>query len=352
MEQGEGVRGTMVEPTISVIVPVRSAGRDFRKCMRAIAGADPPPTEVIVVADGDEDGSRRGGEECRARVVRMGRCCGPARARNQGARVAGSDILFFIDADVTIRPDAVGQVAAIFEREPHLAALFGSYDDAPSGRNFLSQYKNLLHHYVHQTSSEDASTFWAACGAIRRDVFMSVGGFDERYVQPSIEDLELGWRLTQAGYAIRLCKSLQVTHAKCWSAASLLRSDFFHRALPWTELILQDRRFINDLNLRLSSRFSVALVHGLSLTLIASWWAPHLMVVGSLLIVGLLVLNAPVYSFFRRKRGWWFAVRAVPWHWFYHLYCGFAFAVGTAAYLARGLTNATETRSPAENRRS
>jgi hypothetical protein len=38
-----------------------------------------------------------------------------------------------------------------------------------------------MHHCVHQSGREKASTFWAGCGAIRREVFMPAGGFDEGY---------------------------------------------------------------------------------------------------------------------------------------------------------------------------
>jgi GT2 family glycosyltransferase len=247
--------------------------------------------------------------------------------------MAQGDILFFLDADVAVYPDVIGQVAAAFRREPELAALFGSYDDAPAATNFLAQYKNLFHHYVHQTACEEASTFWAACGAIRREVFQSLGGFDERYRQPSIEDIELGYRLKRAGYRIRLCKALQVKHLKRWSVVSLLRSDFFRRALPWTDLILRDRRFISDLNLRLSSRVSVMLTYGLLGAFVGSWrWAGSLALAGALILL-LLALNAPVYRFFWRKRGLRFAVQTIPWHWFYFFYSGLAFVIGVARYL-------------------
>lgn len=122
----------------------------------------------------------------------------------------------------------------LFSRELDLAALIGSYDDAPGATNFLSQYRNLLHHYVHQTGNEEASTFWGACGAVRREVFLAMGGFDESYRQASIEDIELGYRLKRAGLKILLCKALQVKHLKRWEAGSLLKADFCYRALPWT----------------------------------------------------------------------------------------------------------------------
>jgi GT2 family glycosyltransferase len=312
---------------------VHNGGENFRKCLSSLAKAAPLPSEVIVVADGDTDGSWHLAEESGAQVLRLLSPEGPARARNRGARMAQGDILFFLDADVAVFPDVIGQVAAVFRREPELAAVFGSYDDAPAATNFLSQYKNLFHHYVHQTANEEASTFFGACGAIRRDVFLALGGYDERYRQPAIEDIELGYRLKQAGHRIRLCKTLQVKHLKPWAVVSLLKADFFHRAVPWTDLILRDRQFISDLNLRLSSRASVTLTYGLLGALVATrWWPGSLALAGALILV-LLALNAPLYRFFWRKRGGRFAVQTIPWHWFYYFYSGLAFAIGIVRYL-------------------
>jgi len=319
--------------TISVIIPVHNGGENFRKCLSSLAKAVPLPSEVIVVADGDTDGSWHLAEEFGAQVLRLPSPEGPARARNRGARMAQGDILFFLDADVAVCPDVIGQVVAAFRREPELTALFGSYDDAPAAINFLSQYKNLFHHYVHQTACEETSTFWGACGVIRREVFQTLGGFDERYRQPSIEDIELGYRLKRAGHRIWLCKALQVKHLKHWSVVSLLKSDFFQRALPWTELILRDRRFINDLNLRYSGRVSVMLTYGLLGALLGAWRWPSSLVIAGALILSLLALNAPLYRFFRRKRGLHFAVQTVLWHWFYYFYSGLAFGIGVARYL-------------------
>jgi glycosyltransferase involved in cell wall biosynthesis len=317
---------------LSVIIPVRDGGLAFRRCLQGITQASPSSTEIIVVEDGDTDGSWRVGKEYGAKVLRIPKPQGPARARNLGAQEAQGDILLFIDADVVIHPDAIRKVEATFRNDPQLAALFGSYDDEPEENNFLSQYKNLFHHYVHQISQEEASTFWSGCGAIRRKVFLELGGFDESYRKPCIEDIELGYRLKHAGYRIRLSKELQVKHLKRWNVLSLLKSDFLDRALPWTELILRDRSFINDLNLQKSSRLSVMLTYGILAALVGGYgWSGSFAVAGTLALL-LIIIGLPMYRFFLRKRGFWFMIGTIPWHWFYYFYCGLAFVIGFAHF--------------------
>ena len=319
-------------PSVSVIVPVHNGGSGFARCLASLRAAEPPPEEIIVVADGDADGSWRLAEELGVEVLRIPTSGGPSRARNLGARKARGAILFFVDADVTIQRDAVSRIASLFEKDPDLTAAIGSYDDAPGETNFLSQYKNLFHHYVHQTSKPEASTFWGACGAIRREIFLSMGGFNEEYHPPSVEDIELGYRLKRAGFKIRLAKELQIKHLKRWDIASLVKTDFFHRALPWTRLILNGGGFINDLNIKTTSRVSVITVYVLLFTLLGALYLPGLLFFSALSIVVLLGLNWDLYRFFRKKRGIAFAAKTVPWHWFYLLYSGFAFAIGLASW--------------------
>ena len=315
--------------TIAVIVPVYNGGEKFRASLDSIRHAVPPPDELIVVGDGDTDGSSQYAEAAGISVHRFPAPGGPGRARNLGASRAKSDILFFIDADVTVPENIIRQVRGIFTQYAEVTAVIGSYDDQPNETNFLSQYRNLLHHYVHQNGREEASTFWGACGAIRRDVFLAVGGFNETYIKPSIEDIELGYRLKKAGHMIRLCKSLQVKHWKRWTVASMIQADFFQRALPWTQLIHRNRGFVNDLNIDVSGRASVMLTFGLLGALLLSPWQPLLLVAAAVMGLTLFILNVRLYRFFLEKRGLRFAVLTIPWHWFYFVYSGAAFAAGT-----------------------
>ncbi|MEL6260489.1 MAG: glycosyltransferase [Cyanobacteria bacterium J06626_6] len=321
-------------PQLSIVIPVYNGGESFQKCLDSVRhwGAS---SEVIVVADGDSDGSWKLAEDYGCRVIRLPASGGPARARNVGARAATGSIVLFIDADVELRPTTVLRTICAFQQHSEIAALIGSYDDAPGAENFLSQYKNLFHHYTHQGAREEASTFWGACGAIRKSVFLELGGFDESYRRPCIEDIELGYRIRQAGYGIRLCKHIQVKHLKHWTFLSLLRAEVFYRALPWTALLLrlkkfhpeQYRLFSRDLNLKWSSRLSVVLVYAIGLlAVIALYWSGGVWLAIACGIA-LLWINWPVYSFFHRKRGKWFALRVLPWHWLYFFYSGLAFAI-------------------------
>ena len=313
---------------VSVIVPVGGGAPTWERCFEALRDLDPVPGEIIAVFDGPGNEGREQTAARGARVVRLDRRGGPARARNEGARAARGEVLLFVDSDVEVPPDLVGRVARLFTMGPDLAAVIGSYDDAPGDPGFFSQYRNLLHHYVHQHGREDASTFWGACGAVRRAVFVEAGGFDESYPLPSIEDIELGSRLKREGRSIRLVKDLQVKHLKRWRPGEMLSTDLLRRAVPWSELMLRRREMANDLNVRMRDRASVFFAWLLVVSLATC--GLDLAVGGgasALSVLALVSLNLDLFRFFVRARGWLFALVVVPWYWIYLLICGLGFVM-------------------------
>ncbi|MBU0484648.1 MAG: glycosyltransferase [Proteobacteria bacterium] len=324
---------------ISVIIPVHNGGDDFRQCLEALATSQPPPEEIIVVADGESDGSWRLAYDFQVRVINLPTPSGPAHARNLGAQTATGEILLFIDADVLVRPDTVAMVRDYFHNHPAVSAIMGSYDDTPTATNFLSQYRNLFHHYTHQTGAIEASTFWTGCGAIRADVFRKMGGFDQNRCRPlsracpgTIEDVELGYRLKESGHSIHLLKELQVKHLKRWDLRSIIRTDFFYRALPWTELLLTRGRMINDLNLKKQTRLSIVLIFSLITCILALLVGTPTGTVAIILSLLLLLINWRCYSFFYQKRGLRFAALVIPWHWLYFFYSGIAYIYGSILF--------------------
>jgi len=309
---------------VSVIVPVHDGAVYLADCLPALHGALGSDGELIVVDDASRDDSATIAERNRAHVVRLPRNVGAGAARNAGARLATGEVLVFVDADVVVAPDALARLVAVLEQEPGVAAVFGSYDDAPRAPGLVSQYRNLLHHFVHQHGGGAASTFWAGCGAVRRAAFMALGGFDERV--HGIEDIELGYRLRAAGHAIRLDPRIRGTHLKRWTLASVVRTDALMRALPWSRLLVAGRAPLDHLNVGASQRASVAA------TLVGAAALPFALAVPRLALVPLaalalvMLVNHRLLAFFARARGMAFALGTVPLLAVYYLESGLCYA--------------------------
>jgi len=236
-----------------------------------------------------------------------------------------------VDSDVAAHPDLIGRTREVLA-DPAIAAAVGVYDDRPPAPNFVSQYKNLLQRFVHLQARADGQTFWGACGAMRRDVFDSVGGFDERFTKPSVEDIELGYRVKAAGHRILFSPRLEVTHLKRWTALSLLRSDIFRRAIPWTWLLVRESGIEPDLNVTVASRVTSMLALTTVVALLGAIKWHFLLIVAAVALALFVVMERKLARFFRARRGVWFAARGLAWHLFYYLYSVAAFGVGMVTY--------------------
>lgn len=313
--------------TVSVIMPAYNA-------MEFLVQSLPPLIEmlhnneileVIVADDSSTDESPQVAARMGARVIPSGGRLGPGGARNCAASAAGGDILWFIDADVVVKKDAAHKLISGFS-ESGVVAVFGSYDDRPRAQNFLSQYKNLIHHYYHNRTHGEASTFWSGCGAVQKKAFIQAGGFDmELFKRPSVEDIELGYRLRDAGGRILLLPDVRGTHLKEWRLLNLLHTEISCRAIPWSRLMLTRTGLHNVLNVSLEERLRAALAGLLVISLVCAlsglvpWWIPCVM--GVLVSVA----NRPLFAFFYRRKGLGFALLATLFHQLYYLYSSAAF---------------------------
>lgn len=326
----------MNDITLSVIVPMYNAAPLIERCLAPLLAmrARGEITEIIVVNDCSTDRS----PEIVALVpgVRLERTPaqgGPGVARNLAAGMATGSHLWFVDSDVIVADNAARVIIGAFA-ESAAGAVFGCYDDAPAAANFLSQYKNLVHRYYHARAREEASTFWAGCGAIERELFASLGGFDAiRYRYPSIEDIELGYRIIESGRKIVLKHALEGKHLKEWRLKNLLHTEIFRRAIPWSELMLERKHVTNDLNVGHGERVRAVLSLFIVLSAVvwiggfAPWWLPA----GA--IAAAAMANHALLRFFLARRGAWFALRAFAYHQVYYLYSAASFAFVTIRHM-------------------
>lgn len=309
-----------VRTQLTVIVPAYQCADMLRRCLAGLVASDLPRTawELVVVDDGSTDETARVAEGVADVVLRVpDGPRGPAYARNLAARVARSDLLLFVDADVVIAPKTMRGFAALMSTEPSLAAAFGAYDDQPAVPTLVSQYRNLLHRYVHLRHAGEAETFWTGCGVVRRASFEAAGGFDaRRYQRPQIEDIEFGYRLRDRGERIRLVPELTGTHLKRWTLRLMLRTDLFDRAIPWTHLLLARRAGLHHgpLNLApLEKAFTAAAGAAVcSGVLGAAVGDIRLLWFASACLAFIVLGNTRFFGFLAERKGWTFALRCVP----------------------------------------
>jgi hypothetical protein len=321
----------------TVIVPVFNAGLDIERCLAALAQSTYKHFEVLIVDDGSTEPVKPLVERFGYRYLRIDGPGGPARARNRGVQQTETEYIIFIDADVCVHPDTIQRIMQNFSGDQELSAVIGTYDDAPVDPDFLSQYRNLFHHYTHCKSAGQVMTFWSGCGAMRREVFIKYGGFDEqRYRCPAIEDIELGTWIAADGGRIVLDQTIQCKHLKRWSFFNMVKTDICRRGIPWIDLMLRSSKAVKTLNVTGSQRLSVGLVFtACALVVLAIWW-PLVLIGAAAAIIAVTLVNIELYRFFASRRGLWFATKSVLLHWLYFGCCGVSAIAGTIRFYASG----------------
>jgi GT2 family glycosyltransferase len=299
--------GGRARASIAVVIPAGDAPPTLDRCLAALAAGERQPDETVVQSEPAG--------------------AGPARARNAGAARSDAELLVFVDSDVEVHPDALARIERHFAADPGLAAVFGAYDQEPAAPGLTSRFRNLLHHHVHASSAGEAETFWAGLGAIRRDSFEAVEGFDEaRFPRASIEDIDLGMRLRGDGHRILLDPAISGRHLKTWTPLSMVRTDFSRRGVPWMRLVLRESRGRTALNLGWRHRFGALASALLVIAVLAR--RPRASLAALLFLA---VLNRDLYALLARRGGPPLLLAGIGLHVLHQLT---AIAAGTAAIAA------------------
>jgi glycosyltransferase involved in cell wall biosynthesis len=300
-------------PTVSVIIPAYNAARTLPQTLAALSAAAPPPLEIIVVDDGSTDETPRAAAAAGARVLRCEKNIGAAAAKNRGARDARGDILFFTDADIVPPRDALTVIQRALQN-PHVDGIVGLLDETSPYADWASQFKNLWMNFTYGrfARAERIGLFYTSAAAIRRDVFLRLGGFDENYRGASIaEDTEFGQRAWGQGAHLQLEPKLRVMHLKVYTADGVLREDF-KRAYALTLMRLRKRGAPFFTSVPVFYQLAVPTIYAVLLcvlgVLLLQQQRLAILALGGLVL--LEALNFSLLQFLAQKRGVWFALRA------------------------------------------
>jgi glycosyltransferase involved in cell wall biosynthesis len=287
-------------PLVTVIVPNYNYAPTLGRCLRAIQAQTYERLEILVADDCSTDDSVAVAESMGVQVVSTGRNSGQAVARNLGAARARGEILFFVDSDLVIEPDAVANAVAILTADPKVGAICGIEDPVPLIRDkMIKEYRALQYHYWSLTPDGIVSFLFSAMFAIRADVFAEVGPFDPRLRWS--EEVEFGHRLSR-NHQIRLTADLRGRHDPDASLRGLLRK-LFHRGRVRVPLYARKKEFAQGFETasRVWSSVAafVAVVSTALPVLLGGPWA----LVPALMLAVSIAADAGMYRFVLAERG-------------------------------------------------
>lgn len=321
-------------PRVSVVIPVYNAEATLKECLTRLHESRYRDYETILVDDGCTDQSATIAAAFPVRIVPTSGRVGPAAARNLGARMATGDVLFFIDSDVMVRPDSLGLLAESFEA-PDVDGLCGVQAAQMRYTNLASQYKNLWMRWTYLRQTGDVPLFYTTAAAIRREAFLRVGGFDQGYATPNVEDTAFGQKLARLGVRVRVHPELEVEHVKQYTLWSMLKTDFM-RAVSLTRLKLRHPGDIAQNNTSVPSSYMASVpltgLAALFLLLALVFRLPGMTALTAAAGAGVMGLNWEFLTAIRRSDGWIRMLAAVPVLWAELLVVGVGTAVGLVSY--------------------
>jgi cellulose synthase/poly-beta-1,6-N-acetylglucosamine synthase-like glycosyltransferase len=185
---------------ISVVVPARNAGRTIGGCLDSLVAQSEPLEryEVIVVDDGSTDDTCQVVQGYEVTLLDQPQK-GPAAARNRGVAASSGEVVLFTDADCVPDGRWIEEMVRPFE-DPGISGVKGVYRTRQRGivpRFVQCEYEERYGKMARLKQIDFIDTYSAG---YRREVFLSVGGFDTAYPDASVEDQELSFRLAERGH--------------------------------------------------------------------------------------------------------------------------------------------------------
>jgi GT2 family glycosyltransferase len=316
-------------PLVSVIIPNYNYARTLGHSIRSAHAQAYPRLEIIVVDDRSTDDSPRVAEEAAretgATVLRTAVNSGVSTARNLGAEHARGDILFFLDSDVALEPDAVGNAVRLLLAEPGLGAICGMYLPEPMfADSLVKEYRALQQYFWFNEIEGPIPGLHSALFGIRTEVFREVGPFNPRLRHT--EEQEYGFRLHQR-YEVRATKAIRGRHDHDADLRTVLRK-VFHRTrlgIPhWIHLHRLPGGAATG-GRALSAAVFLLAVADIALPFLLG---PAAIAVPVLLVALAILLDLRVYRYVFRRKGVGFGLYFVCVHTLVNLTCAVAAGIG------------------------
>jgi glycosyltransferase involved in cell wall biosynthesis len=212
---------------VSVVVPVYNGEETIAECLDSLLALRYPAglVDLLVVDNGSRDGTAAVLERYDRRIARLSESTrGPAAARNAGLRAAGGEVVAFTDADCRVDPDWLTAIVAPLADQG--VGIAGGTIRALPPANEVERFGEAIHDHRQAIEVFDPPYAITMNWASRRAVLEELRGFDEDFRRG--EDVDLSYRMIQAGYTLAFAPAAVVYHHHEENLAGLFREGFQH----------------------------------------------------------------------------------------------------------------------------
>jgi glycosyltransferase involved in cell wall biosynthesis len=316
---------------VSVIVPSYNTEKTIGLCVESVLAQTHLRIELIVVDDASTDRTPEIARHYGCTVIQQPRNRGPAAARNRGLEASKGSILFLLDSDVALAPEAIANAVQILEENPDYGGVWGIYGARPLVDDGVVEWVQILRGHYRQIQKLGPTTVGHfAGGAIRRRVFDELGGFDELLPANYNEDTDYGLRIAENFPMVRT-PAVVGFHDDDDRVSPVLRK-YFRRAVSLVPLFVTQRS-------RRPGREATHRPQEVAAVFLATASAPLPFFSAQLLVVPLAFLawfvgaELRMLGFVRRTAGWRLVLPCVLLGYLYNLTIAVAAIFGILRYL-------------------
>lgn len=314
---------------LSIVIPAYNSVGTILPLLDSIAdsrGVRFEEIEIIVVDDKSSDNTvevvkmANIPQGCKASkaIICLKKNLGPAGARNVGVKYAKGKVVLFLDSDVIVYKNTLYEVIRSFREDPDLHALTGVWDKKQKSSKFFPKFK-ALRDWSYWINERDPRNYYylfsTRIAAIKKELFLRLGGFDTTYKAALVEDIELTYRIARR-YAVVFNPKVIVHHE--FEDFAPIAKKYFWRSFYWSRIYRERKKFdpVATTGKEALTTISAGGLVFFSILSILSYLS-HLSDLREKTLIGLLAVGTihlwgvrKFLWFCFKEEGLWFAVRA------------------------------------------
>ncbi len=305
-------------PLLSIIVPTHNSQNTIHTPLLSINNSDFKHfnnIEVIIVDDKSRDRTLKKIKEIQAvlkyklTVYPLRKNSGPSKARNYGVKKSEGEYLLFLDSDVELSKSTLRN-AFQFAKEKQVKAFTGVWHYRQKTDKFFPNFKAMrdwVYWFIEREKYARYYLFSTRIAGIEKKLFLKIGGFAERFHQPTVEDIELTYRIEKHA-KIRFSPELMVYHEfeSFWPIAF----KYFKRSRDWV-LLYQKRLRFDPVATSKKEAFKAVLSALLVFFLLLGFFHLIFIYVALLIFVQFTNLEWYFWTFVYKQKGFVFLLKSI-----------------------------------------